>query len=79
MKVFRKRVEFTSEDFSYPEEMTKIAEYVEAKGKLLVRYKTLEGLWEEFSKRYAAGFLIADEFYLSEFVDWLEQYDKKEE
>ena len=79
MKVFRKRVEFTSEDFSYPEEMTKIAEYVEARGKLLVRYKTLEGLWEEFSKLYSSKFLSPDEFYLGEFVDWLEQYDKKEE
>lgn len=79
MKVFRKNPEFTEKDFMYPEEMQRIAEYVMSKGQLLVRLKTLENLWMEFSKRYAAGFLIADEFYLSEFVDWLEQYDKKEE
>lgn len=62
-------------DFSYPEDMNLIIDYVEKKGKLNVGYTTLEKLWYVFSEKYSAHFLHPDDGLMEEFVEWISTVD----
>ena len=71
MKVYERNYS----DFRYPHDMAKIVLYLNERGKILVNHKTLERLYEEFSRTHCAGWLIVDEDYLEEFEIWLTEYD----
>ena len=58
MKAFERKEET---NFTYPEDMEKIIQYVEKRGTLNVSYKTLEKLYYEFSEeKFGAGWMDID-------------------
>lgn len=63
------------DNFDYPEEMQKILDYLKAHGDLKVSASTVERLYREFSSEYSAGWLIANDEYLTEFAEWLDEYE----
>lgn len=72
MKAFE---EYKPINFDYPKEMYKIIVYLEGRGKLYISYKKLEQLYYEFSRNHCAGWLIPDDYWLSEFMEWLSGYE----
>ena len=72
------------EDFEpkYPDDMKVILNYLESRGKLNVRPKTVEGLYEDFSDdMYCAGWMSvqhrgeANYDLLQQFAEWLSKVD----
>lgn len=73
MKVFVKTVAY---EFDYPEDMEKIINYLENRGKLNVNYKTLQSLYYDFSDdKYCAQWMSVDDQMLKEFMNYLESTD----
>lgn len=73
MKVFQKYEPLV---FDHEDDMQKIILYLGARGKLYIPYKKLEQLYYEFSNEVAsAGWLIPDDHWLAEFVEWLSEYE----
>lgn len=58
-------------EFTYPEDMKKILDYLNERGKILVSEKTIENLWYDFSDEYCASWLCAHEDWLERFEEWL--------
>ena len=64
--------ERNSTNFTYPEEMKLILDYLNAHGKILVKDSTIEDLYYDFSdEKYCAGWMCVNEQMLEEFEDWL--------
>lgn len=64
------------EDYTYPDEMEKILDYLSKHGKIHVSGKTIERLYEDFSDtRYCAGWMCVSNELLEEFADWLSEVD----
>ena len=73
MKVYERN---ESIDFVYPDEMTKILDYLNKHGKILVKPSTIESLYFRFSdEQYSASWMIVDEELLKEFEEWLTEVD----
>lgn len=69
MKVYE-RNEY--DNFTYPDEMAKILDYLNKHGKILAKPSTIESLYYDFSdERYCAGWLCVNEDSLREFEEWL--------
>lgn len=73
MRVYKKH---NSDNFTYPDEMKRILDYLDEHGTLFVSGATVEKLYYEFSEdRYCASWLCVDDHVLAEFADWLNKYD----
>ena len=73
MRVYEK---YDNHNFTYPDEMERILDYLNRHGTLLVKPLTIEKLYYEFSEdQYCASWMCVDGGLLEEFADWL---DKKE-
>lgn len=73
MKVYKK---YESSNFTYPDEMKRILDYLNEHGTLFVSGSTIEKLYYEFSEdKYCASWLCVDDNVLAEFADWLEERD----
>lgn len=63
-------------NYRYPDEMTKIINYLNCCGKILVRDSTIEDLYYEFcEERYDTGWLSVDKQILEEFENWLNEFE----
>lgn len=63
-------------NFTYPEDMKLILDYLNAHGKVLVKDSTIEDLYYGFSEeKYCAGWMRVDEQMLEEFEDWLNELE----
>lgn len=62
-------------DFYYPDDMAKIMNYLNERGRVLVSAKTIESLYEDFSERACAGWLCVHDETLEEFEEWLTNVD----
>lgn len=73
MKVYERN---ESADFTYPDEMIKILDYLNKHGKILAKPSTIESLYYDFSdERYWASWICVDEHILEEFEEWLTEVD----
>jgi len=73
MKVYE-RNEYSN--FTYPDEMKRILDYLNWHGKILVKPSTIESLYYDFSdERYCASWLCVNEDSLREFEEWLTEKD----
>ena len=73
MKVYE-RNEFN--DFTYPDEMKRILDYLNEHGKILVKPSTIETLYYKFSdERYCASWMCVNDDILEEFEKWLAEKD----
>lgn len=73
MRVYKKH---SSQDFTYPDEMKRILDYLNKHGTLLVKPLIVEKLYYEFSEdRYSASWMCVDDRMLEEFSNWLDEYD----
>ena len=62
--------------FSYPEDMQKILDYLQARGELNVQPATVEDFYFEFSEvKYAAGWIGVNIVTLEEFAEWLSKQE----
>jgi hypothetical protein len=72
MKVYERH----ENNFTYPEDMKLILDYLKAHGKVLVKDSTIEDLYYGFSEeKYCAGWMCVDEQMLEEFEDWLNELE----
>ena len=62
-------------NFTYPDSMKVIIDYLESRGTLNIGYMTLEKLWYAFSESYCAQFLIPNETLLEQFVDFVKELE----
>ena len=73
MKVYE-RNEY--ENFTYPDEMAQILDYLGEHGKIFVKASTIESLYYDFSdERYCASWICVNEEILREFEEWLTKVD----
>ena len=73
MRVYEKN---SSQDFTYPDEMKRILNYLDKHGTVLVKPLTIEKLYYEFSEdEYCASWLCVDDDVLEEFANWLNEKD----
>lgn len=73
MKVYE-RNEFNN--FTYPDEMKRILDYLNKHGKILVKPSTIESLYYDFSdERYCASWMGVNDSLLKEFENWLIEID----
>lgn len=73
MKVYE-RNEFN--DFTYPDEMKRILDYLNEHGKILVKPSTIESLYYDFSdEHYCASWMCVNDQMLEEFEEWLTEKD----
>lgn len=62
--------------FSYPEDMAKIMDYLQHRGKLNVQPKTVENYYFDFSEeKYSAGWIGVNLLTLEEFAEWLSEQE----
>lgn len=68
MKVYER-----NEDcFTYPDDMKRILDYLNERGKVNVNNSTIESLYYDFSdERYCASWMSVNEGILAEFERWL--------
>lgn len=73
MRVYEKH---ESHDFTYPDEMKRILNYLNEHGTLLVKPLTVEKLYYDFSEdQYCASWMCVDDDILEEFANWLDEVD----
>lgn len=73
MKVYE-RNEYSN--FTYPDEMKLIIDYLNNHGKILVNPSTIESLYYDFSdERYCASWMCVDDQILEEFEEYLTEID----
>lgn len=73
MRVYEKH---ESHDFTYPDEMKRILDYLNEHGTLLIKPLTVEKLYYDFSEdRYCASWMCVDDDILEHFAKWLDEYD----
>lgn len=69
MKAFEPYIDYK---FIYPEDMDRIIEFLESRGKLNISYIRLEELYGQFSDEcYCAGWMRLDNDLLERFANWL--------
>lgn len=62
--------------FSYPDDMKKILEYLQLRGKLNVQPKTVESYYFDFSEEnYCASWIGVNLVTLEEFAEWLSKQE----
>lgn len=71
MKVYERKYS----DFRYPDDMKKIMDYLNERGKINVSAKTIEDLYYDFSDRACAVWLYVDDDTLEQFEEWLTEID----
>lgn len=71
MKVYERKYS----DFRYPDDMKKIMDYLNERGKINVSAKTIEDLYYDFSDRSCAVWLYVDDDILKDFEEWLTEVD----
>lgn len=65
-----------SYNFTYPDEMKLIIDYLNEHGKIMVSESTIESLYYDFSdERYCAGWIGVNDDTLEEFARYLEDSD----
>ena len=63
-------------DFTFPEDMMRILNYLNARGKIIVKDSTIEHLYRSFSdEKYCAGWMCVSEEILAEFEEWLNELE----
>lgn len=73
MKVYERN---ESGNFTYPDEMKRILDYLNIHGKILVKPSTIESLYYEFSdEQYCASWMCVNDDLLEEFEEWLTEKD----
>lgn len=73
MRVYEK---YGSQDFTYPDEMERILDYLNRHGTLLIKPFTVQTLYYKFSEdKYCASWVIATNDVLDEFANWLDELD----
>ena len=73
MKVYSKN---KPSNFTYPDEMEKILNYLNKNGKILVNDSTIEDLYYRWSDEYwCAGWIRVTDERLEEFANWLDEID----
>lgn len=73
MKVYERN---EVDNFTYPDEMKRILDYLNKHGKILARPSTIESLYYDFSyEQYCASWMRVDEQILEEFENWLTDID----
>lgn len=73
MKVYERN---ETDNFTYPDEMKRILDYLNEHGKILARPSTIESLYYDFSdERYCASWMCVDEQILEAFENWLTGID----
>ena len=71
MKVYKRKYEFT-----YPEDMKMILDYLNIYGEILVEEATIEKLYCQFSEEmYSAVWVCVSGKILDEFEEWLNEYE----
>jgi hypothetical protein len=63
------------QQFTYPDSVKKITEYIVTHGIPNVSLFTIEKLWYAYSEKYDAQFLVPDEYYLTEFIDLISKLE----
>ena len=63
------------QQFTYPDSMEKITKYIMSHGRINVSFFTIEKLWYAYSEKYDAQFLVPDEDYLTEFIEWISELE----
>lgn len=72
MKVYERN----EPNFAFPEDMKLILDYLNARGKILVKASTIEDLYYDFSdEKYCAGWMCVDKQILAEFEEWLNELE----
>lgn len=62
--------------FSHPDDMKKIMDYLQLRGKLNVQPKTVENYYFDFSEeKYCAGWIGVNLVTLEEFAEWLAEQE----
>lgn len=73
MRVYKKH---ESNNFTYPDEMKRILDYLDEHGTLFVNSAIVEKLYFIFSEeKYCASWMIVNDHLLEQFADWLDNYD----
>lgn len=73
MRVYKKH---ESSNFTYPDEMKRILDYLNEHGTLFVSGATIEKLYYEFSEdKYSASWICVNDDVLEEFANWFEEYN----
>lgn len=73
MKVYERN---EKNNYTYPDEMEKILDYLNKCGKVLAKGSIIENLYYEFSdEKYCASWMEVNEQMLEEFEKWLHEYD----
>lgn len=75
MRVYRLNPKHDYDDCSHPADMIYIMCGLEDMGEVLVSAKTIESLYYEFSDKCGCGWRIVDEESISEFAEWLDEYE----
>ena len=74
MRVYRLNPKHDFDECNHPTDMIYIISFLEDIGEVLVSAKTIENLYYEFSGEHACGWRIVDEESISEFAEWLNEY-----
>lgn len=73
MKVYERN---ESNNFTYPDELIKILDYLNEHGKILAKPSTIESLYYKFSDEgYCASWMYVNEHILEDFEEWLTEVD----
>ena len=73
MKVYKKFQEY---NFTHPEDMNLILDYLNKHGEILIENSSIESLYYDFSdERYSAGWIGVNDDTLEEFAEWLDKYE----
>lgn len=73
MKVYERNED---NNFTYPDEMKRILDYLNQHGKILVKPSTIESLYYDFSDEvYCASWMCVNDDLLEEFEEWLTAKD----
>lgn len=75
MRVYERKTEFV---YDYPEDMKRILDYLNKRGKILVDELAIERLYSDFSyEEYSASWVSVSESSLERFEDWLAHYNRR--
>lgn len=74
MKVYTLNKEIDYSEYTYPEDVKKIMDYLEKHGEIHVSVDTIVNLYYTFSDdEYCAGWIGVDEDTLRHFAEWLDE------
>ena len=75
MKVYKLNRKRSYANCDHPFDMVLIMDALERKGEVLVSVETIENLYYEFSNKCACGWRNVSEESISEFAEWLDEYE----